>query len=172
MRAALRRRPFERGQSAVEMSMLATVLVLILLACTDFARLYYTAIELQGAARAGAQYGSQGSAYADDSNNVCVEAYDDAQNIWGGSTAPTQCADTHVPNMSVSTSQCTCQTVSPQTPPLCPSSECTNLPNGTFVSVTATSTYHTLVDYPGIPSTIPLSSSAILPVSANDSYSP
>lgn len=48
----------ERGSALVELAVSLPLLVLLLVGTVDFARVFYTAIELTNAARAGAQYGA------------------------------------------------------------------------------------------------------------------
>jgi Flp pilus assembly protein TadG len=138
------------------------VLPLLLLGGADFARVFYYTISLNSAARAGAQYGSQGNANAADTAGMKTAATNDGSNI---------------PGISASASQCTCAagtTVASCTssPFSMPASYCT-AKNGagttvnsgaTFVVVTATATYKTIVNYPGIPHSTPLSSTAIMQV--------
>jgi Flp pilus assembly protein TadG len=49
----------EAGSALVELAVALPLLALILVATIDFARIFYTSIELTNAARAGAQYGTQ-----------------------------------------------------------------------------------------------------------------
>jgi Flp pilus assembly protein TadG len=49
----------ECGSSLIEMAFIMPLLLLILFGVVDFGRAYYLAIEVAGAARAGAVYGSQ-----------------------------------------------------------------------------------------------------------------
>ena len=50
-----------RGASIVELAVALPVIVLLVIGAADFARVFYMAIELQNAARAGAQYGAANS---------------------------------------------------------------------------------------------------------------
>ena len=140
-----RNRGFAKAQAAVEMAAVAPVLALLLLAATDFGRLYYTNIEVAGAARAGAQYGSQSVITAADPNGMKAAAQNDAVNLTG---------------MSATASQCTCIGGSSVT--TCPTSYCTSSPTGTFVEVDTSTTFNTLVSYPGIPHSVALSGKAVM----------
>lgn len=142
-----RARRFASGQAAAEMGAALFVLIPLLLAATDFGRLYYTYITLEGAARAGAQYGSQSVITAADATGMQTAATNDASNITG---------------MSATASQCTCTTGSSVT--ACPTSYCTSNPQATFVEVDASATFNTLVSYPGIPSSVPLVGKAVMMV--------
>jgi Flp pilus assembly protein TadG len=128
------------------MAIIMPFMSLVLLAAADFGRLFYVSIELRGAARAGAQYGSQSIITAADSTGMSSVASGEAPNVTG---------------MSVSSTQCTCQT---STMTACPSAYCTNLPSATYVTVSTSATFTTLVNYPGIPHSISLTGSAVMPV--------
>ena len=145
-----RNRGFAKAQAAVEMAAVAPVLALLLLAATDFGRLYYTNIEVAGAARAGAQYGSQSVITAADPNGMKTAAQNDASNI---------------PGMTATATQCTCiaTCIRPAcTVAACPTSYCTSSPTGTFVEVDTSTTFNTLVSYPGIPHSVALSGKAVM----------
>jgi Flp pilus assembly protein TadG len=136
-----------RGQSAVELAMMVPVLVILLLAAADFGRVFYMSIGVNNAARAGAQYGSQTVTTAADINGMKAAALADGSNL----TA-----------LTASASQCTCELSTVVT--ACPASYCTNDAQATFVEVDTHSTFHTLVTYPGIPSSTTLSGKAIMQV--------
>ncbi len=140
-------RAFAKGQAAVEMAAVIPVLVLLLLAATDFGRLYYTNIEVVDAARAGAQYGSQSVITAADAPGMRQSASNAAPDLSG---------------MSPTASQCTCIGGSSVT--TCPTSYCTTSPTGTFVEVDTSTTFNTLVSYPVFGSSIPLSGKAVMMV--------
>jgi Flp pilus assembly protein TadG len=139
---------FAGGQAAAELGGALLVLVPLLLAAADFGRLYYTYVTLQDAARAGAQYGSQSVTNAADTAGIKAAATADASNISG---------------MTASASQCTCATGSTVTS--CPTSYCTSAPpDATFVTVNTSATFGTIVNYPGIPSSVPLTGQAVMMV--------
>lgn len=142
-----RDRWFAKGQAAAELGFALLVLVPILLAATDFGRLYYTYITVEDAARAGAQYGAQSVVSAADIAAMKTAATNDASNV---------------PGMSANASQCTCATGSNVT--ACPTSYCTNSPNATFVEVDTSATFNTLVSYPGVPSSVNLTGKAVMMV--------
>lgn len=143
----LRRGLFLRGQSAVELAVAIPVLVLLLLAGADFGRIFYMSIGVNNAARAGAQFGSQSVITAADIAGMEAAAKTDGSNV---------------ANLSATASQCTCESGSSVT--ACPSSYCTNDASATFVEVDTSVTFHTLVTYPGIPSSTKLSGRAIMQV--------
>jgi Flp pilus assembly protein TadG len=136
-----------RGQSVVELAVLTPVLMLLLLIAADVGRVFYCGIAVNSAARAGAQYGSQSVITAADSAGMKAAAQADASNVSG---------------LSVTASQCTC--ASSSTVSACPSSYCTNSPSATYVEVDTQAPFHTVVTYPGIPSSITVTSKAIMQV--------
>jgi Flp pilus assembly protein TadG len=135
------------GASMVDMAIAAPVLALILVIGTDFGRLYYTNIEVANAARAGAQYGSQSLIAAADSPGMSTAAKTDGANLTG---------------MTVTSKQCTCMTST--TVAACDASYCTSNPQATFVEVDTNETFHTILTYPGVPSSIALAGKAIMRV--------
>ncbi len=137
----------ERGQSMLEMAAVLPVLVVMVLAATDFGRLYYTNIEVQNAARAGAQYGSQSLITAADAGGMKTAATNDGSNIAG---------------LTATASQCTCMTGSSVA--ACPTSYCSSNPNGTFVQVNTSKTFDTIINYPMIPHQLTLSAKAVMRV--------
>jgi Flp pilus assembly protein TadG len=147
--AALSLRP--RGQSAVEFAMIASIVLLVLLAVADFGRMFYVSVALNNAARAGAQYGSQSLITAADSSGMVTAVDNDATNVTNLST-PT-------------TSLCGCASSLPaNVTNTCPSSYCTNNPDAIYVTVTASAPFNTITKYPGVPSSTTLSGTAIMQV--------
>ena len=138
-----------KGQSLVEMALAVPVLILLLLVAADFGRLFYTWIAVNSAARAGAQYGSQTLTNAADINGMKLAATTDGSNISG---------------LTATASQCTC--VSGTSVAACSGSNynCTNAPQATFVEVDTQAAFHTIVNYPGIPSSITVKGTAIMQV--------
>jgi Flp pilus assembly protein TadG len=145
--ARLRFRRWPPGQSAAELALIAPILLLLLLASADFARVFYMAIAVNNAARAGAQYGSQTVITAADSQGMAAAAKSDGSNV---------------PNLTATASQCTCEASTTVT--ACSASYCTNNPTATFVEVDTSAPFQTLVTYPGIPSSLTLSGKAIMAV--------
>jgi Flp pilus assembly protein TadG len=135
------------GQSAVELAVAIPLLMLLLLAGMDFARVFYMSSAVNSAARAGAQYGSQSVITAADAVGMVAAAKTDGSNL----TA-----------LTASASQCTCATSTYVA--ACPTNYCTNAPQATFVQVNTSQVFTTLVTYPGIPSSTTLSGKAIMQV--------
>lgn len=134
-----------RGQSAVELALVTPILVVLLLVAADFGRVFYTSIAVDNAARAGAQYGSHSIVTAADSAGITAAAKTDG---WS--------------SLNVSASQCTC--ITSTNVAACATSYCTNNPSATYVTVTVTAPFTTLVNYPGLPSSITLTGRAIMEV--------
>lgn len=138
------------GQSAVEMAMMLTVLVLLLLAAMDFARLYYMSMAVTDAARAGAQYGAQNRANAANVLGMEQAACNSMQDL--ACTPGTNATATSFCQCSGSTTVVSC------TSPGCAS----YVQN--FVRVTTNSTFHPVIPYPGIPSSVPFSATVTMQV--------
>lgn len=137
-----------RGQSTVELALIMPVLIMILLLGMDFGRLFYASIAVNNAAWAGAQYGAQNLTAAANSSGMVTAALADGVNITG-LTVPTA-------------TQCTCKPGSSVA--RCPANYCTYNSDATFVQVGTQAPFHTLATYPGIPSSITLTGSAIMQV--------
>ena len=142
-------RYFKPGQAATELAMAVPVLALLLVGTADFARAFYFNQEVIAAARAGAQFGSESTGNAADTTGIQAAAVANATNIPGFAAA------------DVSTSSCTCGLSTGG----CASSYCNGAnAQATYVTVTATATFTTLVNYPGIPHSTSMSDTAIMQV--------
>ncbi len=134
------------GVATVEMAFLTPLLLLMVLGICDFGRVYYTAITLAHAARAGAAYGSQSNASASDIAGMEQAAREEAQDLDGISvTAERFCECPDAGTVDCVTGIC----VAGVAPEL-------------YVKVTASKTFKTLVSYPGIPDTLQMSRVAIV----------
>ena len=134
-----------RGTATVEMALTLPILILIVLGSTDLGRLFYDAVAVSNAARAGLSYGSLDEGKAGDSAKISLVASDDAQYVGGISVTSEricECADGSVVN--------------------CESGSCTEGAPKMYVKVTATKTWDTLLPYPGIPSSVPLTREAYM----------
>jgi Flp pilus assembly protein TadG len=140
----LMRRKTMRGQSAVEFALAAPALALLLVVVSDFGRVFYSAISVTSAAQAGVQYGAQNLTTAVDYNGMQQAALSDGRSI-AGLTA----------NAS---GFCMCSgAVVACSPRGCAEPQI-------FVQVRTQANFNTLLHYPGIPSQLPLSSTAVLEV--------
>jgi Flp pilus assembly protein TadG len=143
-------RHFKRGQAAVELALVSPLLGLLLVGTADFGRAFYFNQEVVAAARAGAQYGSQSVATATDTSGISAAALANGINV---------------PGLSASSSVCTCESPAPTGETACGTGYCNGANSSeTYVSVTTTATFKTLVHYPGIPQTSAMRGSAIMHV--------
>jgi Flp pilus assembly protein TadG len=130
----------ERGSAILELALITPLLVLLLLCAFDFGRVFFTAMSVSGAAHAGASFGSQSLVRTLDAVGMRVAA------------------ELHAPDLGITASasrvcRCGAATVS------C-SATCGTPPMKIYATVTATRTFTTAVDYPGIPGTIAISRTA------------
>ena len=132
------------AQAAVEFAMLLPVLIVLLMFVGEFLRVYYTAIELNNAARAGVQYGVHSPANAADFAGMQQAALQDGSDV-GGMTATAsqfcECSDG---------SAVSCGTAG----------ACAD--ERVYVEVDTAATFYTLTDWPGIPKSIALSGKAVM----------
>jgi Flp pilus assembly protein TadG len=81
MNAILRRTRSEHGTALVELAVALPMLIAVLLGTADFARVFYYAMELTTAARAGAQYATYNVVYATQRTQIIAAAQNAAPNI-------------------------------------------------------------------------------------------
>jgi Flp pilus assembly protein TadG len=137
----------------------APVLLTLLLAVGDYARVFFKSIEVADAARAGAQYGEQNLTKSVDNTGIKNAAVNDAGDI-GITTS----------NVTPST-YCTC--TGSTAPVTCGPAACTSpATEKIFLKVTVSSTFNTSFTwgftfgghYKGLPSSAALSSTSVLEV--------
>ena len=133
----------EQGASLVEVGLVLPTLLFIVLATVDFAKGYYYANEVAGAARAGAAYGTSNPTDTTGISNAVKYNAPDVSGVSGSSSYGCECADGT--NASASCSSA----------PSCSSNNIVY-----YVKVTASATYNTLLPWNGIPSSISLSSTS------------
>ncbi len=138
----------ESGASLVELAVFLPLFGLLVFSVVDFGRAFYVGIEIAGAARAGAVYGSQNPS---DTAGMTTAAQDAAPDVTGLSLTPApsygcECA------IASSTYVVNCPTA---TKPTCTTSNLVYR-----VTVTATGTYSPLFPWPGVPHSIPFTSTA------------
>jgi Flp pilus assembly protein TadG len=135
----------ENGASLVELAFVLPLFPLLLFGAVDFGRAFYLSVEIVGAAQAAAAYGSQNPT---DTTGMQNAAREDAPNL---------------PNLSVGTATYGCEcsdgtsyvaSCSPAPP------TCSTNTEVQRVNVTVTGTYSPLIPWPGLPSSMSLSSSA------------
>ncbi len=140
----------EGGTSLIEFALVAPVLIFLLVGVVEVGRYTTFAVMASNAARAGAQYGAQNLTTALDTSGMSAAALKDAQNLPAFS-APA--------NYLCSISGGALAT--------CPSNA-NGAPQNTvyYVQVRVTGTFKSLLNYPGIPSSIPVSGSATIRVAS------
>jgi Flp pilus assembly protein TadG len=142
-RILARFRRSDAGTAAVEMALILPLLAILALGVSEFGRIYFAAITVADAARAGAQYGAQNTVTSTDSAAINQAARNEAADI-GAITAS-------------SNRFCRCPDGSSPT--------CTGTCTGygspeVFVRVSTSMTVTLLMRYPGMPATIPISRTA------------
>jgi Flp pilus assembly protein TadG len=139
----------QSGQSLVELALLTPILLLLVIGTVDMGRYAYISIQVGNAARAGAAYGAQSPIKAADTAGIKNAALNDGENISGLNVT--------------STFVCECDNGGAITSTAC-TSACTTGNEVTSVVVTASGSFSSLFNWPGIPSPLPLSSTAKLRV--------
>jgi Flp pilus assembly protein TadG len=135
----------QTGQTVVELALLLPLLLLLLIGLTEIGRYAYFDILISNAARAGAQYGAQSLIQAADINGIRTAAQND------GLAAMTITTQQECGCVATALGGCPTGGVCPR--PL------------TYVKVTASDTYTSLFNYPGIPRSLALSSTVTMRVS-------
>jgi len=153
-RAQRQSRSSQPGAAFVELVVTLPVLLVLLIGTADFARVFYTSIELTNAARAGAQFGGKdiGSCCSTDAHTAMETKARSSVNISGVTAAADhtcQCAqaDGSFPDTILCTDAC---------------------PSPKFrvitVTVTASGQYNMISKYPGIPRTLNISRASVMRV--------
>jgi Flp pilus assembly protein TadG len=142
--ALRRRRSVRRGQGALELAFAVPLLSLLAVVAADAGRAFFVGIEVTNAARAGVEYGVQNATTAGDLTGMKTAAKNDGKGI----ASLTATAKTY----------CQCGSGTATTCPL--PSTCTD-PRG-YVEVDTSAPFKTLLNYPGIPTSLTLSGKAIM----------
>jgi len=151
----------DSGQSLLEVALLLPMLVALLLGVIELGRYSYISILVGNAARAGAAYGAQSLVQSIDTAGVLLAADNDFQNNGQNPTSLT---------VSPPVTSCGCDsngTISGAACSTLTNSNAGNCNSGhwvVMVSVTASGTFNSLFNYPGIPSALTVSSTATLRV--------
>jgi Flp pilus assembly protein TadG len=138
----------ERGAAFVELAVTLPLLVVVVLGTIDFGRVFYTTMELNNAARAGAQYGAQNLATASDI---------------AGMNAAATAASPDISPFTVTPSAPTCYCVVPGNPfvnNVACSGTCVTGHMAVSVTVTATKTFSMFSTFPGLPSSVSITRAA------------
>jgi Flp pilus assembly protein TadG len=135
----------EEGASLLELAIVLPLFPLLLFGAIDFGRAFYLAAEVAGAAQAAALYGSQNP---NDTTGMQNAALADAPNV---------------PNLSAGTPTVVCECSDGSNAGSCsPGPTCSGSTQVYRVSVTVTGIYSPLIPWPGLPSSMTLTSSAAM----------
>ena len=132
----------ETGSAFIELALFFPALLLLLLGAIDLARVYYASITLINAAEVGAQYGSRTVTASSDTSGMATAATNDASDLTGATATASQ--------------SCTCSGTSQACNASCAGTK------HIWVTVNATYTFSTLFPYPGIPSSVPMTRTAVM----------
>ena len=153
-----------RGLAFTEFVLVLPLAFMLFLGILDFGRVFYAAMAVSNAARAGVQYGAQSNAYSGDFPGMiaAATAAGDASGIGGfgtmGACRYCKCAD----------GTGSCNSCSPGSDGCSSASSClASCPSDApqiYVSVSANKVFTTLFPYPGIPHTTTLNRTAIMRV--------
>jgi Flp pilus assembly protein TadG len=136
-----------RGQAVVELALTSPFLLLLTLVASDACRVYYTSIAVNNAAKAGAQYGAQSLANSGDISGMENAALADASQIYGiTANASVYCECPNEPGTFACDSTIACSD------------------KRAYVEVDTSATFNTLINYPLIPNSVPISGQAIMRV--------
>jgi Flp pilus assembly protein TadG len=141
-RKAASRRERQRGSVIIELTLLTPLLFALVLGVGDFCRVFYTSVAVSNAARAGAQFALAKKAYGDP---TAIE------------TAARNDSGANIPVTVNSSYYCRCPDGSGFVVSCSPLPACQYQ---AWVSVTTTYTFNTMVNWPGIPNSTALSSTA------------
>jgi Flp pilus assembly protein TadG len=141
----------EEGQSIVELSIMAPLLVVLMVGAVDVGSFIYGGIEVGNAAHAAVQYGAQSMSLVMDSAGIAAAGTADAKQLtaFRMSAPTTYCACDSNQSVTVSCSQ--------TSPAPCPSPDRRDL----FLKVTASSTFTPIFHYPGLPGSLVISRTSI-----------
>jgi len=137
----------ESGNMLIEFALSSSLLFLIMFGVIDFSRMFSGACAVQGAARAGTQYGMLSPAHYHDFVNMQNAALAAAGNPAGMAANALQF--------------CSCSVGGARQ--ACPA-DCTTGSPETYIEVDVSMPYNTIGTYPGVPSVTNLSASSIVRV--------
>ena len=138
------RKTGRRGVATIELALLLPLAVLFLLGAVDFGRIFYEAVTVASAARAGVSYGSLRADLSQNTAGIQQLSEEDAQNLNAINVTAErlcECADGSPIDRSLS-----CGEGRPRV----------------YVHVTAEKTFQTLIPYPGIPDPVTIRSEAYM----------
>jgi Flp pilus assembly protein TadG len=137
----------ESGNMLLEFALSSTLLFLVMFGVIDFSRIFSSACAVQGAARAGTQYGMLSPAHYNDFSGMRNAALANAGNPSGMTAVASQFCSCSVGGTKVDC-PATCSSGSPET----------------YIEVDVSTTYNTIATYPGIPSSSHLNAKSVVRV--------
>jgi Flp pilus assembly protein TadG len=141
----------DSGGALIELAVALPVLILILVAAIDFSRVFYTAMALTNAARAGAQFGSHSTANSGNFSAMQTTAVGSVNTTGVTAAASRTCQCATDTGVFSPTSPTVNDCISPE------SVSCNERHLVITVTVTASKTFNTIFgNVPGIPNTINL----------------
>jgi Flp pilus assembly protein TadG len=137
----------DRGDALIELALSLTVLTLLIVGTAEGGFLAYSAIEVSNAAHAGATYGSQDHATADDSSGMQTAAIQDAHDVSGITATASRF--------------CKCSGAGTST---CAVTDCSSSRIVEYVQVNTTASVSPPIKIPGSPSSYTFTGKAIMRV--------
>ena len=141
-----RYRRTELGLTFIELALFVPALLLVVIGGIDLARAFYASVTLANAAEVGALYGSRSVSASSDTSGVQTAATNVGKDL-------TMIATT--------TRYCSCGSGPAQS---CPASCSEGNSSHTYVKVETTHTFNPFFPVPGIPSSVPLTRTAMMRV--------
>ena len=133
------------GQAATEMAFLIPVLALLLVAITDFGRVYSMSVAVNNAARSGVEYGAQDAINSQDIAGMQKVSMNDMSGIAGASA----------------TAQNFCECPGSSARFACPQQQACK-GQLAYVQVQTAASFKTILSYPGVPSPVTINATAIM----------
>jgi Flp pilus assembly protein TadG len=142
------KRSGEKGSAFVELALFMPVLLLMLVGAVDFSRVFNASVTLANAAEVGALYGSRSISASSDTAGMQTAATNDGKDLTGMT--------------ATATNYCSCGSGPAQS---CPATGCSgSSPAHRYAKVQATYTFKPLFPIPGIPSSVPMTRTAVMRV--------
>ncbi len=150
-------RHLQSGQSLVEVALMLPFLLLLLLGVIEVGRFLYIGILIGNAARAGVAYGTQSLVKSVDTAGITTAAQNDFQNN-----------GQNVGSLTVGSSvSCGCDSSGTITTAACTGTGAGTCAAGQWtvtLTVTTSGTFYSLFSYPGIPTSMSISKTAVMQV--------
>ena len=149
----------DRGQSVVELAIIAPLFLLLLFGAIDVGAFMYDGIEVSNAARAGVQYGISNQQTMADPGGIRQAALDDAKQVNGLVVSPNATFNSYT-YCACDKSQGTTFSCTANANP-CPAPDRLDV----FVEVDTSAVFPPLITFPGLPATLTIAKSAVQIVS-------